>query len=135
MKTEQNDKVAAASFLKPMLFGVATAILICLITLIVFSAIMHFRSIPLILINPFAIAASVLGAFSGGFMTTRITKSNGLVLGAITGFLLFVIVVLLGLTLFKDNVGTLTLVKMAIMVLSGSIGGIAGVNVSSRRRR
>lgn len=135
MKTEHNDRVSTVSFFKPILFGSATGILVCLITLIVFSTIMHFRSIPLLAINPFAIAATVLGAFSGGFMTTRITKSNGLILGAVTGFLLFVIIVLIGLTVFKDKVSTLTLIKMAIMVLSGSIGGIAGVNTSSRRRR
>lgn len=135
MRVDQKEKAATTGLLKPVLFGVLSSIIVCFITLIVFSAIMHFRSIPLIAINPFAIAASVLGSFSGGYAASRIAKSNGLILGAATGFIFFAIIVLIGLAVYKDFVSVLTLIKMAISVLSGATGGIVGVNTSTRRKR
>ena len=88
--------------------------------------------LPTELTNYITIALLSIGAFSGGFITSRITKSAGLVVGLITGFAIFVLIMITGLTNSDDPVTVLTLIKFAALLVSGGIGGIVGLKRKER---
>lgn len=108
--------------------------LVCLITVGLFfcitsAAICHidfsYETIP-------AIIAAILGISSAvsGFVTSRLMKENGLIWGIISG-----VIILTVLCIFSICCGTFALsadfiTKTLILIISGSIGGIIGVNVS-----
>lgn len=51
----------------------------------------------------------------------------------IAGFVMFSVVFIAGLMISNGEISTLVLVKLTLMLLMGTIGGIAGVNKKSKR--
>ena len=88
--------------------------------------------LPTELTNYITLALLALGAFSGGFITSRITKSAGLVVGLITGFAIFILITATGLTRSDDPVSLLTLTRLVALLVAGGVGGIAGLKRKER---
>mgnify|MGYP003392973438 CR=1 FL=1 len=82
--------------------------------------------------NYITLALLSIGAFSGGFITSKITKSAGLIVGLLTGFASFILITVTGLTKSNDPVTLLTLIRLAALLVSGGIGGIAGLKRKER---
>lgn len=119
--------------IKAVLFGTVCGLLVTVILICILSAIvMTSGLLPTELTNYITIALLSIGAFSGGFITSRITKSAGLVVGLITGFAIFVLIMITGLTNSDDPVTVLTLIKFAALLVSGGIGGIVGLKRKER---
>ena len=119
--------------IKDVLFGTVCGLLVTVILICILSAIvMTSGLLPTKLTNYITLALLALGAFSGGFITSRITKSAGLVVGLITGFAIFVLIMITGLTNSDDPVTVLTLIKFAALLVSGGIGGIVGLKRKER---
>ena len=81
-----------------------------------------------------AIISSCISAFLAGFLASRILKARGIIVGALSALLLFIIVLLTGTIISSDSINLDTLMRFAAMLLSGSFGGILGVNRRPRRR-
>lgn len=81
-----------------------------------------------------AIISSCISAFLAGFLASRILKARGIIVGALSALLLFIIVLLAGTIISSDSINLDTLMRFAAMLLSGSFGGILGVNRRPRRR-
>lgn len=119
--------------IKAVLFGTVCGLLVTVILICVLSAIvMTSGLLPDELTNYITIALLSLGAFSGGLITSRITKSAGLVVGLITGFAIFLLVTITGLTKSDDSVTLLTLIRLASLLVAGGIGGIVGLRKKER---
>ncbi len=82
--------------------------------------------------NYITLALLSLGAFSGGLITSKITKSAALIVGLLTGFAIFILVTVTGLTKSNDPVTLLTLIRLAALLVAGGIGGIAGLKRKER---
>lgn len=71
-----------------------------------------------------------------GFRAARKTGSNGLLAGALSGFLYAVVLYLIGAVAFSNfSVNTSTLLTVLICVLCGGVGGVVGVNMKMKKRR
>lgn len=119
--------------IKAVLFGTVCGLLVTVILICVLSAIvMTSGLLPDELTNYITIALLSLGAFSGGLITSRITKSAGLVVGLITGFAIFLLVTITGLTKSDDSVTLLAFIRLASLLIAGGIGGIVGLRKKER---
>ena len=113
---------------KAVIFGTGCGMLITVILTCIFSIIILTSGLlPTDLTNYIMIAMLAIGAFFGGVITTRITKSAGLIAGLITGFAIFLLVTIIGLIKSNDSVTVFTLIKLIATLIFGGVGGIAGL--------
>lgn len=64
----------------------------------------------------------------GGFISAKLNKSSGLLCGAATAFIVFVVTTIAGLSQSQETVTLLTLLRFIFTLFCGSAGGILGVN-------
>lgn len=120
-----NKKLTA----KAVLFGVLASLLISIILMCCVSVfILTNGLLPTQMTNIITLSSLGAGTFVGGIVSSRITKSAGLITGLITGFAVFLIITIIGLCKSSDTITYLTFIRLAITVILGGIGGIIGVN-------
>lgn len=68
------------------------------------------------------------GGYFGSFMGARINGAKGLIIGVIIGTVTFVIMLILGFSVYNTNITYMTLLKMLSIILPSALGGIKGVN-------
>ncbi len=74
-----------------------------------------------------------LGAFAGGYTGGKRRRRNGLVMGVICGFAVFLIIVGLGRS-FSKTVGSFSVpVKLLFTIVCAGAGGVLGVNSKNKR--
>lgn len=119
--------------LKAILFGTVCGLLVTIIFTCILSVIMLTSGLlPANITNYIMIALLAMGTFCGGFIATKINKSAGLIIGMITGFVIFMLVTVTSLINSSDSVTILTLIKLVATVIFGGLGGIAGLKKSER---
>lgn len=115
--------------IRGVIFGVLGGSLVTiLLTLICSFILLMSGKLPYELLDYITLAFAGLGAFAGGYIASRIIKSAGLVWGAITGLIMFIIVFIAGFSNQNGGITMLTLYKLLIILLCSSLGGIIGVN-------
>lgn len=131
-KTHKEDSAMVRKILRPLITGAVTGALCCVLVLVVMAAIMAVKDIPKVAVTPMAVVAAAFGAFVGGVVAAKISKEKGLLYGAGSGLLLFLLVMIAGFAILQDVRGTLLLIKLAVLVGCGAVGGIVGVNIKRR---
>lgn len=125
-----------AAFIRCVAIGVLTgALFLCLMLLLFSGVIVLTKSLPseyaLICIKTF----TMLSAVSCGYISARMYKSKGILIGTfsafILAFLLFIYKAMNAALSFEVNI----LVKIIIMLLCGAIGGVLGVNANAHRKK
>ena len=116
---------------KPVLIGVAVGAGCCLLLLLLFAAILAAQDIPQGRLRRWLWRRRQQGLFRG-FTAARIAKSRGILFGAICGLILYLLIMAAGFAVLRDIRGTYALVKLALMVVCASVGGILGVNFHRR---
>lgn len=132
VKTHKEDSAMVKRILRPLIAGVVVGALCCVLVLVVMAAIMAAKDIPKVAVTPMAVVAAAFGAFIGGMAAAKISKEKGLLYGAGCGLLLFLLVMIAGFAVLRDVRGTLLIVKLAVLVGCGAVGGIVGVNMKRR---
>lgn len=84
--------------------------------------------IPDSFISTVTTVLSTLSCLAGGFVSGRIVRKSGILIGSATGFILFFVQLLISLISGRLSPTVLILIKAAAMILGGAIGGIVGVN-------
>lgn len=127
----KNDNFTAKmiTMLKAVMFG----LLVTTVALLLFSFVMCKKDVPFILLNPFSAGLLVLGSSLSGYMAASRIREHGMLIGAFCGVFIFAIL-LLGSFLSRFDVGLTAFIKLMIAIVSGSIGGIIGVNARTRRK-
>ena len=119
--------------LKAVLFGTVCGLLVTIIFTCILSVIVLTSGLlPADITNYVMIVLLAMGTFFGGFIATKINKSAGLLIGLITGFVIFMLVTITGLINSSDSVTILTLIKLITTVIFGGLGGIAGLKKRER---
>ncbi|MCQ2514145.1 MAG: TIGR04086 family membrane protein [Ruminococcus sp.] len=114
---------------KGVFIGTLCGILTAIIFMCILSAAMLTTGLlPQELTNFITIGFLALGSFAGAFISARITKSAGLITGAITGFVIFLLVTSTALIKSTEPITYLTAIRLGANLIMGSIGGIIGVN-------
>ena len=117
---------------RALLIGVAAGTFFCLLLLLIMAAIVASQDIPTIAVAPMAVISASIGALIGGFFGARIARKNGMLIGLLIGLLLYGLILLAGTIFFQDTSSSFWLIKLAILVACGGVGGILGVNLRKR---
>ncbi|MEE0264765.1 MAG: TIGR04086 family membrane protein [Acutalibacteraceae bacterium] len=121
---------------KALLAGTLSGLLLCSLLIFLLSFILvKIQKIPY---DAIYILLQVIGAFSaftGAYITVRIYKAYGMMLGLITGFALFFIVFVVGVATCVETPSVLTVTKLVAMLCAGAMGGIISVNKKKSIRK
>lgn len=118
---------------KSVIFGVLCGLLSTIILMCILSVVMLTGGLlPSDIIKFAMVGILAVGAFFGGFLATKINKSAGLVVGLITGFVMFLIITATALTKSSEPVSYMTLIKLGAALLAGGAGGILGLRERKR---
>lgn len=79
------------------------------------------------LTNYIMIAICAIGAFVGGIIATKLNKGAGLIVGLITGGVIFILITIAALIKSDSSVSTLTAIRFVALLLGGALGGIIGI--------
>lgn len=132
----QSSHDTVMRFVRAILTGALCGAVMCAL-LLVLCAFFFVKAgnIPETATVPCVIALSCVSSLFAGFVASRITKSKGLVMGLAAAGILFLLVLLSGLISVSDAPSVVScLLRCGLMLLSGSVGGIFGVNRRRRRK-
>ncbi|MBQ7124215.1 MAG: TIGR04086 family membrane protein [Oscillospiraceae bacterium] len=116
-----------------VLIGAGIGVLSSAILLLFMAAVLAVGNIPAMLISPATVFVLAFGSFCGGFAGAKLSGEKGLLCGAITGILFFAIVLISGGIMEKTSFGIGMAIKLSMMLISSSLGGIFGVNYIKRK--
>ncbi len=133
MKALKISFPSGRKYLKALLLGIIAGALITAVLLAVCAVILSkagflptdylWIAIALILFS---------GSFCGGYVSARIYRAKGLLLGIIAGLTLFLILTLSGAASSAGKISVFSLYKALALTAGGAVGGIIGVNKSDR---
>ena len=117
--------------------GIIINVLLCfaftVFLLLIFALIITYTDFPDKFISPVVVMITVISIILAALMSAVRRNSKGWLIGALTGIIYMVILYCLGVILY-DNVafGTNTFAMFMLGLLSGTFGGILGINLKSR---
>jgi putative membrane protein (TIGR04086 family) len=114
---------------KSVLFGVLLGSLITVLMMLVASLIIVMGGkLPTDMLPYLTLFFLAVGSFSGGFASARLYKSAGILIGAATGLVILIAVILSGAESFSEGVSFFTLYKALCALVASALGGVVGVN-------
>lgn len=132
MKTHDRSQPFFSLWIRPVLVGGAIGVLCCTLLLLLMALIVQTVDVPRGAAMPLAIAAAAVGAFAAGLTAALISRRKGLVLGAASGLVLFLAILMAGFARYTAVDGGTAMLKLLVLMAAGGLGGVLGVN---RRRR
>ncbi len=119
-------------WLRPALVGVAVGVIACVGALMLMALIVQSVDVPRTAVLPIAIATAAIGAFLAGLTAAAVAKQKGLLLGAVCGLVLWLLILLAGVARYTGVSGSNAALKLVVLLLCGSVGGVLGVNMRKR---
>lgn len=125
--------VSTRSFYINVLIGALAAAGIIVLIMLVAAAIMVLLDVNIMYASPISSVCAAIGTFCGGYFAARKNKSKGVINGLLVAIIIYLLVSVVALIL-DSNFTVMSLIHLAVIVLSGCIGGIMGVNKRDKRR-
>ena len=135
MSAQNRTPSALMQWLRPLLIGTAVGIIVCIALLLLMAAVVQAVDVPQRATIPLAVTAAAAGAFFAGLAAARAAGQRGLLFGALCGLLLFLLILLAGFIRYTGVSGGYAMVKLAVLLTAGGLGGVLGVNRQGRRKR
>lgn len=111
-----------------IIFGTGFGVLFSAFLISIMAAILSIGNIPSIVLHPMTVFVYMMGSFFGGFCSAKFSSKNGLLCGIISSVIFFSIIFIFGnISKFWDF-NIMSLIKLVLMLSSGALGGIIGVN-------
>lgn len=122
-------------YIKALICGISTGCISLIIMLLIFSCLLLIAgTLPHDYLIWLDIIACGIASFISGYLTARIVKNGGLIWGAVSSFIMFIIQLVAGLINAETEISYITFIKLAVFLLLGSIGGIKAVNKKDKIR-
>ncbi len=132
MSARKKTSTRFDGWLFELVMGVGTGVLVCIGMLMLLAMVIESADVPHAMIFPLAIAAAAVGAFFAGMVAALLARRNGLLFGLACGAVLFLLILLAGFAR-RAGVGIgSAAVKLAVLLLTGGIGGVLGVNLRKK---
>lgn len=114
---------------KSVLIGILSAVVITLLLTCLFGFILMMMSgIPYGIIDYVMIGIQGIGVLFGAYIAGAVSKGKGLIVGALVGGITLLILLACGLCIAQNDIGILTIIRSAALILCGIGGGVLGVN-------
>lgn len=127
---ESLDKIGAKQNIIRIFKGSITAIILTLILLFLFSIILTYTSLNEKFISPVVIIITTISILVGSSISTLKIKKNGLLNGALVGFIyIFTIYIISSITFTGFALNINSIIMIITSILAGMLGGIIGVNL------
>ena len=115
--------------LKSILLGILLSYMITFPIFVIFAIVLTYTSFPERFISPLVLIATISSILMAGTIATRKLKSKGWLNGGVVGFFYMLVLYLLSSIIFQDFTINGHVITMVIIgLLTGSIGGIIGIN-------
>lgn len=111
------------------LSGVAVTILVMLLMAVLLSSVDLPESAPGVM----STACIGLGALLGGFIAAKRNGRHGLLVGFISGTVMYIIFALLALAL-GSGVGMIFITRLIVAAVMSALGGVLGINLRRKRK-
>ena len=126
--TGDSNKLLKAAALGLILSVVITGLLSC-----IFALILDFMSgIPYGIIDYAAVAIEGISVFLGAYIAAAIVKSKGLIVGVLCAAALIILTAAISLGSGTADIGVISILRAAVLLICGIGGGILGVNKKER---
>lgn len=129
MKLIKTDNSSRKKYIKALIFGTITALIISAV-LLALSAVCLTKVgiVPTDYLWLMIVIILALGSFVGGFVSAIILKSNGLFIGLLTGIIVCLFIIIAGALKTSDSFTTYSIYKAMAIIVCSVLGGIIGVN-------
>lgn len=135
-KNKRCNSNSAFRLFKPVIFGIAAAIIISLLFIMLFAIVfVIMKSIVSSAIIPLSLFAIIIGCFVGAFICATISRARGFIYGLVIGLILFAVVWLLSIAMGDEYFGSLLIIKLICLLAAGGFGGWIGSNHAHTRRK
>ena len=131
---KNRDAFDFRTLVKPVLAGLILGAVVTFLMLMLLAVLLSAKDFPASAAVALSSIAAGIGAFFAGFLSARIVGHKGLLVGFITGIMLYLIITLISLAASAGDFTILSVVKLAIVLLASIIGGVCGVNTRKRRK-
>lgn len=118
---------------KYFIIGIIISFLATALMILVMSFLIYFTDMNADVISTLSAVCLAVGSFTGAIFTAKKKKSQGLLNGLIISFISFIIILLVSLILGGKAFSVISLLHGVIVLLSGGIGGILGVNSKQKQ--
>lgn len=123
------NNIIDKKLLRCLIIGILCGIAVtAILTVICSFVIMISGKYPADAISFISLAFLGIGGLAGGYIAARLNKNSGLIVGGLTGFIIFLIILIAGLSSSFGTVTLFTLYKLIVLVIFSMLGGILGVN-------
>ena len=122
------SEINFAKLAKSSAIGAGIGMLLSAAVTFIMAAILSLGNIPAMIISPMAVFSLIFGGFCGGVASAKLSSQKGLLCGAVSGIIFFLVTWSLGGLFSIGDFGPAALIKAAHIILAGSFGGIIGVN-------
>jgi len=117
--------------IKNLIISFLSSVAIILVSLFILAMIMHFFEIEKKYASSLSGVALGIGCFFGGLIYSKLCGQKGLLCGLFVSGILFLFITVISLIL-GAKLGVATAIHCLIMLLSGAIGGVLGVNMGKK---
>lgn len=124
-----------SQFIMSLISGVFVTVTLSVILMCILSVVfMTCSLLPYEYLNYIMMGIISISVFVGGYVSARINKSRGLLIGSATGALIVLSMLICGFCMSSDNITVNTLIRIIAIMLCSAVGGIKGVNVKEKIR-
>lgn len=121
---------------RAVLIGMLVGLVLCSIMIVVLSLVLvKTGQMPTNAVFVALQAISAVSAFLGSYISVRICKSRGLMVGLLTALAMFAVIFMVGLSMSVEPVSMLSLTKLIAMLCAGAMGGVVSVNKKQRVKK
>ena len=136
MSRKKSSEGGLSKVVKSTIAGMFIGCMVCALLLWLTSLVFVKSGVlPISIIGVAVVIMAGVSSFLGAYFAIKISKSNGLVVGAATGALIFMVTLIAGAITSANADATATLSRAAVMITAGCIGGVVAVNRSPKHRR
>ena len=126
---ENNSKKIMDKNIVKVIMGSLISLLITIIALLVVSIILTYTDVSENIITVSVIVISALSILIGSIISAVNIKKNGIINGALVGFIYMITIYLLSSIFIAGfNVNMQSIIMIVVSIFAGMLGGIIGVN-------
>jgi putative membrane protein (TIGR04086 family) len=128
VKSASNEKLNILSLMK----GLLASYIITIPVFMLLALILANTDFPQRLVSSAVVVTTVISVLTAGFVSTKGVRNKGWLNGGIVGLIYMVILYLISSLIYNDfTIDKYVITMTTIGIISGSIGGIVGINTRS----